>query len=220
MALDLSAIQKAKQKLNNVVTRVTLQDGSEIEEKRGDDGTFVESKEQDDNVVVSNRRRKAVERKKRFGYVVDLKPDLQVAKCCDGVYLSSQDVVNDFQLLKSNGITHIVNAGVGIANVFPKNFVYLNVNLLDLPDTDIRSHFDTVFDFIHNAIEKKGRVLIHCNAGVSRSSTLAIAYIMKFQNLRFQDAFDQVKAARPLIHPNDGFLKQLKLFDVELSDRI
>lgn len=40
-----------------------------------------------DDVVVSNRRRKAVERKRRFGYVIDLKPDLQVAKCCDGVYL-------------------------------------------------------------------------------------------------------------------------------------
>lgn len=44
MALDLSAIQKAKSKLNNVVTKVTLQDGSEIEEKRGNDGTFVEVK--------------------------------------------------------------------------------------------------------------------------------------------------------------------------------
>lgn len=40
-----------------------------------------------DEVVISNRRRKAVERKRRFGYVVDLKPDLQIARVCDGVYL-------------------------------------------------------------------------------------------------------------------------------------
>lgn len=129
---------------------------------------------------------------------------------------SSQDVVNDFQLLKSNGITHIVNAGVGISNVFPKNFTYLNVNLLDLPDSDIRCHFDTVFEFMKNAIDKDGRVLIHCNAGVSRSATLSIAYIMKFEGKRFNEAYSQVKSARPSIRPNDGFERQLRLYDQEL----
>jgi protein-tyrosine phosphatase len=133
---------------------------------------------------------------------------------------SSQDVVNDFQLLKSNGITHIVNAGVGITNVFPKNFVYLNVDLLDLPDSDIRSHFDTVFGFMHGAIENRGRVLVHCNAGVSRSSTLVIAYIMKYHCKSFEDAHTLVKAARSSIRPNDGFLKQLKAYDLELTSQL
>jgi hypothetical protein len=43
----------------------------------------------DEEVGVSNRRKKAVERKRRFGYVVDLKPDLQLANACEGVYLRS-----------------------------------------------------------------------------------------------------------------------------------
>jgi atypical dual specificity phosphatase len=119
--------------------------------------------------------------------------------------------------LKSNGISHIVNAGIGIANVFPKNFVYLNVDLLDLPDSDIRSHFDTVLVFMHEAVEKGGRVLVHCNAGVSRSSTFVIAYIMRFHQKRFNDAFSQVKSARSSIRPNDGFMKQLTAYDLELT---
>jgi atypical dual specificity phosphatase len=69
---------------------------------------------------------------------------------------------------------------------------------------------------MRDAIENNGNVLIHCNAGVSRSSTLAIAYIMKYENKRFQDAFNQVKSVRPSIRPNDGFERQLREYDKEL----
>lgn len=44
MALNLAEIQKAKSKLNNVTTKVVKQDGSEFEERRGNDGTFLEVK--------------------------------------------------------------------------------------------------------------------------------------------------------------------------------
>jgi len=218
MALDLSALQKAKSKLNSVVTKVVRPDGSVFEEeRRGNDGFVEVNDDEADTAGVSNRRRKTVERARRFGYVVDLKPDLQVAGVCDGVFLSSQDVVNDFQLLKSNGITHIVNAGVGIANVFPKKFVYLNVNLLDLPDSDIRPHFDTVLPFMRDAVEGGGKVLVHCNAGVSRSASFAIAYIIRFHKSKFLDAFNQVRGVRPAVKPNAGFERQLREYEKELA---
>lgn len=142
-------------------------------------------------------------------------------------------MVIDLHLLKSNGITHIVNAGntfkrihslidecivaTGISNVFETHFIYLNVNLLDLPDTNIRYHFDSVFGFMNEAVEQGGSVLVHCNAGVSRSATLVIAYIMKHQKLRFEHAFDKVKGVRPSVRPNEGFLKQLHDYDLELA---
>jgi Leucine-rich repeat (LRR) protein len=70
-------------------------------------------------------------------------------------------------------------------------------------------------DDLHEHIQK-GCCLIHCFMGVSRSSTFLIAYIMKYYQLRLDDAFHLVKQSCPNIYPNDGFWQQLINFDKEL----
>lgn len=55
-----------------------------------------------------------------------------------------------------------------------------------------------------------GVVLVHCNAGVSRSSSVVIGYLMLREGLTFDDAYGQVKLARPSIRPNPGFYAQLQ----------
>ena len=62
-----------------------------------------------------------------------------------------------------------------------------------------------------------GRVLIHCQAGVSRSSTLAIAYVMARSNLAMLDAFRFVKSRRPIVAPNFNFMGQLLEFETALK---
>lgn len=59
---------------------------------------------------------------------------------------------------------------------------------------------------------QEGVVLVHCNAGVSRSSSVVIGYLMQTEALSFEDAYDQVKLARPSIHPNRGFHQQLQSY--------
>ncbi len=50
-------------------------------------------------------------------------------------------------------------------------------------------------------------------AGASRSATIVIAYLMWNKKWKFEQALNYVKLKRPIICPNDGFLKQLKMFD-------
>lgn len=57
--------------------------------------------------------------------------------------------------------------------------------------------------------EEKRNILIHCAAGVSRSASFMIAFIMKDQNLPFHKALEKVKSRRKWINPNSGFRKQL-----------
>ena len=51
----------------------------------------------------------------------------------------------------------------------------------------------------------KGGVLVHCHAGVSRSATCVIAYLMQERDLAFEDAFSFASKRRPVIFPNMGF---------------
>lgn len=80
---------------------------------------------------------------------------------------------------------------------------------------NIIQHFSTCIDFIENALEdqnKSNGVLVHCFYGVSRSSTLVIAYLMKKYGMTYQKAFERAKSKRSLVYPNRGFVTQLKLW--------
>jgi dual specificity phosphatase 12 len=54
-------------------------------------------------------------------------------------------------------------------------------------------------------MNKGGKVLVHCFAGVSRSATIIIAYMMQEHGMNYHSAFKFVKSKRPFINPNEGF---------------
>ena len=62
-----------------------------------------------------------------------------------------------------------------------------------------------------------GKVMIHCQAGVSRSSTIVIAYIMKYSGLSMTSAFHYVKSKRTIVAPNFNFMGQLLEFEQQLN---
>ncbi len=97
------------------------------------------------------------------------------------------------------------------------NLKYFRVPIDDISVQDIKGHFGAAHEFIHDAIKGGGRVLVHCFAGVSRSSTLVISYLMQHRNMSYLDAFDYVKRRRDVIQPNIGFIEQLKAFESELA---
>lgn len=63
--------------------------------------------------------------------------------------------------------------------------------------------------FVENVRSSGGKVLVHCLAGISRSPTICIAYLMYSQNLSLDQAYDLVKQRRRLISPNLNFMRQL-----------
>lgn len=58
-------------------------------------------------------------------------------------------------------------------------------------------------------------MFVHCAMGLSRSSTLVLAYLMIHENMALVDAIRRVSANRN-ISPNNGFLEQLRELDKEL----
>lgn len=82
----------------------------------------------------------------------------------------------------------------------------------DCPSQDLLTHFDATHAWIAEALSNGGNVLVHCYAGISRSASIVIAYIMKELNLDFDSAYNLVLRARPVISPNEGFEKQLRFY--------
>ncbi|XP_011199326.2 dual specificity protein phosphatase 18 [Bactrocera dorsalis] len=94
--------------------------------------------------------------------------------------------------------------------------LYLRINAYDRPATDLSVHFDEVADMIEEVRQLGGKSLVHCVAGVSRSATLCLAYLMKYGGMSLRAAYLHVKAIRPQIRPNTGFFQQLRCYEEQL----
>ena len=142
-------------------------------------------------------------------------------KIIDGLYLGNYLASSDKALLKKHGITHILRVvKEDIGDVFPTDFIYKFMELRDIPEQNISGYFSEAHKFIDDSIRSSNnmnsnnKVLVHCHAGVSRSATIVISYLMKrFINFSLQDALQYVKSKRSIIRPNSGFLKQLQEYE-------
>ena len=155
------------------------------------------------------------------GYVVDIVPDYSIDQIIDRIYISGEDVALDAKILATHKITHILNLTRNIKNKFNQDFVYKQIKINDLQTVQIDCYFDESFDFINNALDSKdSAILVHCHAGVSRSASFVIAYLMQKKIYEtFEEAYQIVKTKRPKIRPNDGFIKQLKSFEKTLNSQ-
>jgi hypothetical protein len=92
------------------------------------------------------------------------------------------------------------------------------ISIDDTDRTNIIEHFLPCVDFIHSILtasnkEKKQGVLVHCQAGVSRSTTLVAAYLMVKKRMNVEQAVEKIKEVRSQVEPSEFFLMQLELFE-------
>ncbi|EQC31344.1 hypothetical protein SDRG_10946 [Saprolegnia diclina VS20] len=130
--------------------------------------------------------------------------------------VGSDEAAANYVTLYDAGITHICNVASQCDLHFMGKFVYMHLKIKDTPELDMRLHFDAVFAFLNRARDVNGRVLVHCVAGVSRSVTFAIAYLMKETKMNLHQAYALLKQRRPLMCPNKGFRYQLALYEIDL----
>eukprot|EP01116_Phalansterium_solitarium_P017334 TRINITY_DN4243_c0_g1_i1.p1 TRINITY_DN4243_c0_g1~~TRINITY_DN4243_c0_g1_i1.p1 ORF type:complete len:307 (+),score=40.86 TRINITY_DN4243_c0_g1_i1:243-1163(+) len=129
-----------------------------------------------------------------------------------GLFLSDFEAAEDKNVLKRCKVSHILNM-CGGEPAFPEDFSYLILqNIVDCQSQDMLCHFAECFTFIREGLSNGTGVLVHCAAGISRSATIVTAYLMHAESLTVETALAAVKAARPCVCPNAGFMKQLLRF--------
>lgn len=87
----------------------------------------------------------------------------------------------------------------------------------DDKDERISQYFFDVHGIINNAVQLNKNVIVHCAAGMSRSPSLVIAYLMIENRWRYEEALKFVKKRREIVEPNIGFAKQLKALEYRLK---
>jgi protein-tyrosine phosphatase len=129
------------------------------------------------------------------------------------LYLGDMFSANDELLIKEKNISCIISVAenLKVTNSNPNIKIY-RYNLSDDYNCNISLYFDEISEIINN--EKI--VLVNCVAGISRSSTIVIAYIMKYYNLSLKDAFLYVRNRRNQICPNKQFMKYLLNYELSL----
>ena len=145
------------------------------------------------------------------------KTDNQLSEIFPHLYLGSIGGSMSKKNLASAGISHILVVADNIKPRFPEYFTYKCVNFLDTPDSDLASILPECFEFIDQAQQAGGKVLVHCFAGKSRSPSVCIAYVMRTNMIRLLDAFQYVRERRKATMPNTGFMHQLKRYEESLG---
>ena len=109
-------------------------------------------------------------------------------KIIDRLYLGNLKGASELNAHKAAGITHVLQVASGIKPFFPKDFKYKVISVTDTSNSSLIRHFPAAISFIREGLSKGG-VLVHCYAGVSRSASCVIAYLMQEKDMRFQEAF-------------------------------
>lgn len=138
----------------------------------------------------------------------------------DFLYLGNrEDSINRKKLAEKN-ITHIINVTSDLPNEFEseEGLTYMRISVVDTFSQRIFDYFKMAFMFIENARTSGGVVFIHCMAGISRSATIVMMYIIVTQGMTLDQAFTFVKQCRPIISPNLDFMGALMRCITIISD--
>lgn len=148
--------------------------------------------------------------------VITAKSSPTASKITDDIILGSEYDAADLKVYQNFNVTKVLTI---MSDEFelPKEVKetvehkYLKLN--DTSSDDISCFFDEAIEFMGS----EGVTLVHCRAGISRSSTLVMAYLIREKRWTLNEAFTFTKSKRSCVAPNFGFLGQLQILQDQLQ---
>lgn len=141
----------------------------------------------------------------------DVCSSLGINKICENVFLSDCYTAHKYSLLKELEIERILQIGKSLPPHKTSDFDVVHIEADDVCTEDLSQYFYPAAEYIDEST-----TLVHCRAGISRSATIVIAYLMIKKHMSLIDAYKLCKEKRSIIRPNDGFIKQLQKLDDKL----
>lgn len=127
------------------------------------------------------------------------------------LFMGNRVGAQDAEALKQSGVRSIVMIqSVEVAPFHPDKFSYHCIWVKDSPYQNIIKFLPDAIRFIHASILRQEAVFVHCDAGVSRSGSVILAYLMATRQINLLEALKIARAGRGCVFPNDGFMLQLR----------
>ncbi|OLQ14501.1 putative rhodanese domain-containing dual specificity protein phosphatase [Symbiodinium microadriaticum] len=114
---------------------------------------------------------------------------------------------------------HILVVHPALPTLWPERYKYQRTSLEDAPSSNLLELLPNSLRFVERCMKQKGRLLVHCTRGISRSSSIVIAYLMLAKSKSYDEAKKQVQLKRSVAHPNLGFQVQLQHLESLLNTR-
>ncbi|XP_027062395.1 protein-tyrosine-phosphatase IBR5-like [Coffea arabica] len=126
------------------------------------------------------------------------------------LYLGSYDNASRAELLKTQGISRILNTVPACQNLYKNSFTYHC-----LPDNQ-NLPFEDAIQFLEKCEKENARVLVHCMSGKNRSPAIVIAYLMKSKGWRLAQSYQWVKERRASVDITQAVYQQLLEFEQKI----
>ncbi|KFQ88941.1 Serine/threonine/tyrosine-interacting-like 1, partial [Phoenicopterus ruber ruber] len=131
------------------------------------------------------------------------------------LYMGNFKQACDQQIQKDLKIKAQVNVSEEPATLFAEGGKYLHVSVPDSLEADLFSSFATICHFIDAQLDR-GAVLVFSSLGISRSSTVTMAYLIHSCQFSLKRAWDYVLKCKTNMRPHRGFVKQLSDWETRI----
>lgn len=137
------------------------------------------------------------------------------------LFLGNYETASDAELLERIGVHYIINVTSNLPNVFEDSpsYHYQRISVDDNSSHNLSHYFPEAIAFIDAAADADSACLVHCLAGISRSVTVCLAYLMNKNKWSLEDAYDLVLRRNASIAPNFHFMGQLIEYERHLGVR-
>ena len=127
------------------------------------------------------------------------------------LWITPGDVARDYDILREYQITHILNCAEEEPNRYPKkNVTVIHIPLTDDEDENAMNQIVQGAQILAVWMNTGAKTIVHCKAGISRSVTVVLAYLIIYKNYTYNQAYLFVQEKRNIIYPNDFYRKLLK----------
>jgi predicted protein tyrosine phosphatase len=130
----------------------------------------------------------------------------------DNVWIAPADTVRDIEFLHENGITHVLNCADEEPTRYPDPYLVAHKEALtDDNDPAALGQLLSAGAILATwAMNPMNRIVVHCKAGISRSVTVVLAWMIVHRNYTFDDAYLHVQRYRMFILPNPHYMRILR----------
>jgi len=143
------------------------------------------------------------------GHVSSSSSSIHWANVIPNLFVGSIFAVADQSFMISQRIKGIVDLSGSAQHLKLLGVKTHKINVEDNPTANIKPYLNPAYDFMNDLISKGDAVLVFCRAGVSRSATVVLYYLMRKFGITYNEAYRMVKVKRNQVQPNNGFVDQL-----------